>query len=169
MSAQYRGQLNYSEDNIRQARASLLRLYTALRDVVPAEPMTGSVYEDSFRKAMDDDFNTPEAYSVLFELAKDLNIAKSENRGDAPALAGLLRKLGCVLGLLSKDPESYIKGNDAASGDLDTAKIEELIQKRAEARKNKNWAEADRARNELQEMGILIEDGPTGTTWRRKD
>ena len=169
MSAQYRGQLNYSEDNIRQARASLLRLYTALRDVVPAEPQTGSVYEDNFRKAMDDDFNTPEAYSVLFELAKDLNIAKSENRGDAPALAGLLRKLGCVLGLLSKDPESYIKGNDAASGDLDTAKIEELIQKRAEARKNKNWAEADRARNELQEMGILIEDGPTGTTWRRKD
>ena len=169
MSAQYRGQLNYSEDNIRQARASLVRLYTALRDVTPAEPLQDSVYEENFRKAMNDDFNTPEAYSVLFELAKDLNIAKTAGSDRAGALAGLLRKLGGVLGILTGDAEAYVKGGDSAPDDLDTAKIEELIQIRAAARKNKNWAEADRARNELQAMGILIEDGPSGTTWRRKD
>ncbi len=169
MSAQYRGQLNYSEDNIRQARASLVRLYTALRDVTPAEPLQDSVYEENFRKAMNDDFNTPEAYSVLFELARDLNIAKTTGSDRAGALAGLLRKLGGVLGILTGDADAYVKGVDAASDDLDTAKIEELIQIRSAARKNKNWAEADRARNELQAMGILIEDGPAGTTWRRKD
>ena len=105
----------------------------------------------------------------LFELAKDLNIAKTAGSDRAGALAGLLRKLGGVLGILTGDAEAYVKGGDSASDDLDTAKIEELIQIRAAARKNKNWAEADRARNELQAMGILIEDGPSGTTWRRKD
>ncbi len=169
MSAQYRGQLNYSEDNIRQSRASLVRLYTALRDVPPADPLQDSVSEETFRTALKDDFNTPEAYSLLFELAKDLNTAKTAGSDRAGALAGLLRKLGGVLGILTGDADAYVKGGDGSSDDLDTAKIEELIQIRAAARKNKNWAEADRARNELQAMGILIEDGPSGTTWRRKD
>ncbi len=165
MSAQYRGQLNYSEDNIKQSKAALSRLYTALRDLPEASPATDTVYEENFKKAMDDDFNTPVAYSVLFDLARDININKTENPSKAAELGALLKKLGGILGLLGNDPEAYLKSDDKS----DTSEIEALIKTRNDARKVKNWALADEARNKLSEMGIVIEDGPNGTTWRRKN
>lgn len=161
-SAHYRSQLNYSEDNIRQARAALERLYTALRGVeasVTAEPVGD--YQQRFDAAMDDDFNTPEAFSVLFDLARDINKAEGVHKAE---LAGELRKLGGVLGLLQLDPEAYLKG-DAA--DDDVAEIERLIEQRNTARANKDWAAADEARDALTALGIVLEDGAQGTTWRR--
>ena len=167
MSAQYRGQLNYSTDNLEQSRAALSRLYTSLRGFSDAQPLENSEYEERFKKAMDDDFNTPLAYSVLFDLAKEINTIKNSDFEKASALAALLKKLGGVLGILQKDPEDYLKLQSSASDD-ETALIEELIKVRNEARKAKDWAKADEARNKLTQMGIVIEDGANGTTWRRK-
>ena len=167
MSAQYRGQLNYSTDNLEQSRAALSRLYTSLRGFSDAQPLENSEYEERFKKAMDDDFNTPLAYSVLFDLAKEINTIKNSDFEKASALAALLKKLGGVLGILQKDPEDYLKLQSSASDD-ETALIEELIKVRNEARKAKDWAKADEARNILTQMCIVIEDGANGTTWRRK-
>lgn len=165
LSAHYRSQLNYSEENIHQARASLERLYTALRGVVPdnsAEADYGG-YQTRFNQAMDDDFNTPEAYSVLFDLARDINKAGA---GEAAKLAAVLIRLGGILGLLQQSPEQFLQGS--GNDNEDVAEIERLIQVRADARKNKDWAAADAARDALTAMGIELEDGPQGTSWRRK-
>jgi len=166
LSAHYRSQLNYSEENIHQARASLERLYTALRGVNPDNSVDVDYggYQTRFNQAMDDDFNTPEAYSVLFDLARDINKA---GNAEAAKLAAVLIRLGGVLGLLQQSPEQFLQG---AGGDdqADVAEIERLIQVRADARKNKDWAAADAARDALTAMGIELEDGPQGTSWRRK-
>ena len=114
---------------------------------------------------MDDDFNTPEAYSVLFDLARAVNRLKGDGAADAAALAGRLRELGGVLGLLEQDPEAFFKGNEA---DDEVAEIEALIKARNDARAAKDWPAADAARNRLTEMGIVLEDGAGGTSWRRK-
>ena len=116
-----------------------------------------------FRQAMDDDFNTPEACAVLFDLASELNRSKS------PALAGQLRALGGLLGLLKRDPQVFLQATpaDASDGDWSADKIEAQIAERIAAKKAKNFAEADRIRAELLEAGIVLEDGPQGTTWRR--
>lgn len=167
MSAHYRSQLNYSEDNLKQARSALERLYTALRDV-PANPeadLNHGDYLQRFEKAMDDDFNTPEAFSVLFELAKDVNKAKSSDTALASELAGLLVKLGGIIGLLQLDPEQYLQS--AADDDVDVAEIERLILQRKQARESKDWAAADAARDALTAMGVVLEDGAQGTSWRR--
>ncbi|MDF2178076.1 cysteine--tRNA ligase [Aliiglaciecola sp. CAU 1673] len=170
LSAHYRSQLNYSEENIHQARAALERLYTALRDVDADSHVDVAFggYLARFNAAMDDDFNTPEAFSVLFELARDLNKYKQgdsvEDKAQAQKLAGVLVQLGAVLGLLQLPPEQYLQ---SGSDDLDVAEIERLIQARADARVSKDWAAADAARNALTEMGVVLEDGPQGTTWRR--
>lgn len=168
LSAQYRGQLNYSVDNIEQSRAALQRLYTALRGLPHGIAPTDSIYEDQFRKAMDDDFNTPLAYSVFFEIAKEINNVKNSDIEKAANLGALLKKLGGVLGLLALEPEKYLQGATGADVELDSAKIEELIATRQEARKARNWALADKARDELTAMGVVIEDGPNCTTWRLK-
>jgi cysteinyl-tRNA synthetase len=115
---------------------------------------------------MDDDFNTPEAYSVLFDLAREVNRLKSEGAADAPALAARLRELGGVLGLLEQDPEAFFQGG--AETDSEVAEIEALIKARNDARAAKDWPAADAARNRLTEMGIVLEDGAQGTSWRRK-
>ncbi len=169
MSGHYRSPLNYSDLNLQQARASLERLYTALRGVAEGEEQAAlsAPFEERFKAAMDDDFNTPEAYSVLFDLARDLNRAKQDSEADAVALAACLRRLGSVLGILQQQPEQFLQSGAAAEAD-DVAEIELLIKTRNEARASKNWALADEARNKLTEMGIVLEDGPQGTTWRRK-
>ena len=168
LSAQYRGQLNYSVDNIEQSRAALQRLYTALRGLPEGVAPVDSEYEEQFKKAMDDDFNTPLAYSVFFELAKEINNLRDKDLAKAADLGALLKKLGSVLGLLEQEPEKYLQGAQGAESSLDTAKIEALISARQEARKARDWALADKARDELAAMGVVIEDGPQGTTWRLK-
>ncbi|ALB61992.1 Cysteinyl-tRNA synthetase [Cronobacter condimenti 1330] len=168
MSGHYRSQLNYSEENLKQARASLERLYTALRGTdSEAAPAGGEAFETRFVEAMNDDFNTPEAYSVLFDMAREVNRLKAEDSSAANQLAAHLRKLAAVLGLLEQEPEQFLQSGAQANDD-EVAEIEALIVKRLEARKAKDWAAADAARDRLTEMGIILEDGPQGTTWRRK-
>ncbi|GKV89596.1 cysteine--tRNA ligase [Pectobacterium carotovorum] len=168
MSGHYRSQLNYSEDNLKQARAALDRLYTALRGTdASVAAHGGDEFEARFREAMDDDFNTPEAYSVLFDMAREVNRLKAEDVQAANQLASALRKLSGVLGLLEQDPEQFLQ-NGAQVDDEEVKEIEALIQQRKDARAAKDWALADQARDRLNEMGIVLEDGPQGTIWRRK-
>ncbi|QKJ86248.1 Cysteine--tRNA ligase [Paramixta manurensis] len=168
MSGHYRSQLNYGEDNLKQARAALERLYTALRHTdANAAVAGGEAFEARFRAAMDDDFNTPEAYSVLFDLAREVNRLKSEDSAAANGLAARLRQVASVMGLLEQDPEQFLQSG-AQTNDDEVAEIEALIKQRLEARQAKDWAMADHARDRLNEMGIVLEDGPQGTTWRRK-
>jgi cysteinyl-tRNA synthetase len=165
LSGHYRSQLNYTEDNLKQAKAALERLYTALRGVTPNLDVELSDYAEvtKFVTAMDDDFNTPEALSVLFELAKGLN--KQDDASKAADLAGVLVKLGEVLGILQSSPEAYLQGEQ---NDDEVAQIEALIVKRNQARADKDWGAADEARDALTAMGIVLEDGPEGTTWRKQ-
>jgi len=169
MSGHYRSQLNYSEENLKLARTSMERLYTALRGTdASALPAGGEAFEARFRAAMDDDFNTPEAYSVLFDMARDINRLKAENPAAANGLAAELRRLAGVLGLLAQDPEQFLQSGAQADDNGEVAEIEALIKQRNDARASKNWAMADQARDRLNEMGIVLEDGAAGTTWRRK-
>ena len=170
MSGHYRSQLNYSEDNLKQARSALERLYTALRGTVHSdvEFARSAQYVERFKEAMDDDFNTPVAYAVLFDLAKEVNNAKQAgNSEEANSAATCLRTLAAVLALLEQDAEVFLQSG-AQADDSEVAEIESLIQQRLDARKAKDWAAADAARDRLNEMGIVLEDGPQGTTWRRK-
>ncbi|HEY1843399.1 MAG TPA: cysteine--tRNA ligase [Buttiauxella sp.] len=168
MSGHYRSQLNYSEENLKQARTSLERLYTALRGTDSSvQPAGGEAFEARFREAMDDDFNTPEAYSVLFDMAREVNRLKTEDLAAANGLAAALRQLSGVLGLLEQEPEAFLQSG-AQADDGEVAEIERLIKQRNDARKAKDWALADQARDRLNEMGIVLEDGAAGTTWRRK-
>jgi cysteinyl-tRNA synthetase len=168
MSGHYRSQLNYSEENLKQARSALERLYTALRGTDKSVAAAGGeAFEARFVEVMNDDFNTPEAYSVLFDMAREVNRLKTEDLAAANALASHLRKLSAVLGLLEQEPETFLQSS-AQADDGEVAEIEALINARLEARQSKDWAAADAARNRLTEMGIILEDGPQGTTWRRK-
>ncbi len=161
LRAHYRSPLNYSDKHLEEAKSGLARLYTALK----AAPAVGSPidWQDAraaqFRAAMDDDFNTPEAIAVLFELANEAN-----KPGGAGA-AGLLQQLGGVLGLLGRPAEAFLQG--ALPEGWTAARIEQGIAARAAAKKAKDYAEADRIRKALLEAGIALEDGPQGTTWRR--
>ena len=167
LSSHYRSPLNYSEDRLRQADAALRRLYTALRGFGGSPDEPDAEWLARFRAAMDDDFNTPEAISVLFELAREVNRAREPGTVDrAGALAGTLRVLGATLGLLGTDPEAYLRGEPAAGGPGD-AEIEAMIAERAAARARRDWAEADRWRDSLAAAGVVIEDGAQGTVWRR--
>lgn len=168
LSAQYRSALNYSQENLDNARSSLARLYTALRDVKVGAPQGGEEYVERFKAFMDDDFNTPGAMSVLFELARAVNRSSG---AEAEGLAGRLVELGSVLGILYQEPTVFLQGgaavSDSGEADEETARIEALIEERKQARARKDFAAADAARNQLTAMGIVLEDGPQGTTWRR--
>ena len=166
LSTHYRSQLNYTEENLNLAQTALERLYTALRGTdANAKASGGEAYEEAFKAAMNDDFNTPNAVSTLFEMAREINKLKTEDKAKADGLAASLRELASVLGLLEQDPETFLQGN---SNDDEVAKIEALIKQRNDARAAKDWANADAARDALNEMGIVLEDGPQGTTWRKK-
>jgi len=167
-SGQYRSQLNYSTDNLDQAKAALERIYTALRDVDVCQDFEldkQNPFVVEFCKAMDDDFNTPQALSVLFEIAKQLNVAKQEQAENVNELAGTLKELGSLLGLLQQSPESFLQGS---GNDDEVAEIEALIAQRNQARADKNWALADEARDKLNAMNIVLEDSAGKTTWRKK-
>ena len=153
----YRSSLNYSDVHLNDAKGALKRLYTALQAVPPA--LVNIDWTDSsaarFKAAMDEDFGTPEAVAVLFELAGEANRSGSAER------SGLLKALGGLLGLLQTDPTVYLQ----AGAGLDEAAIQAQIQARADAKKAKNFAEADRIRNDLLAQGIVLKDSAAGTTW----
>ncbi|MFC1090595.1 cysteine--tRNA ligase [Pasteurella multocida] len=166
LTAHYRSQLNYSEENLNLAHSALERLYTALRGTDPTAVVTeGQHYCEAFKEAMDDDFNTPKAISVLFEIAREINKLKNEDKSKANALAARLRELAGILGLLYQDPEQFLQ---SGSDNDEVALIEALIKQRNDARAAKDWASADAARNKLAEMGVVLEDNVNGTTWRKQ-
>ena len=168
LASHYRSPLNYSDQMLDSAGAALTRLYTALRGIEVTEPgETGKEYIQRFEKVMDEDFNTAEAVAVLFDLANQINKTKNKAPETASALAATLKQLAGVLGLLQDDPETYLKSGGATGG-LSDDEIEILIQQRAQAKVDKNWAESDRIRDELKEQGIVLEDKGPETTWRRE-
>jgi cysteinyl-tRNA synthetase len=168
IASHYRSPLHYSDDNLEHAKASLARLYTALRGLPATNTPLDDAYKTRFQTAMDDDFNTPEALSILFDLARETNRLRSSHPESAAHLASNLRQLGAVLGLLQDDPETFLQGHpqEMAEG-LSASDIEALIAQRNAARKAKNWAEADRIRGQLAAADIVLEDGADGTIWRR--
>ncbi|MCF7993193.1 MAG: cysteine--tRNA ligase [Thiohalocapsa sp.] len=168
LTSHYRSPLNYDDEHLKNARAALTRLYTALRGLPQADAAGGETFRARFDAAMDDDFNTPEALAVLFDLAREINRVRAADEAAAAALAAQLRDLGGALGLLGQDPEAYLRaGTGAGEAVLSDAEIETLIGARNAARKAKNWAEADRIRDQLQDAGIVLEDAAGGTSWRR--
>jgi len=165
LTSQYRSPLNYSDEHLDNARNALTRFYTALRGLPEATPTADTQFEKDFHAAMQDDFNTPEALATLFELVREINRVRADDEAVAASLGALLRQLGDLIGILQSDAESYLRGGPIANdGDAD---IDALVAQRNEAKANKNWGTADEIRNKLQEMGIVLEDGPSGTTWRR--
>jgi len=175
LSSHYRGPINYSEENLCQADAALSRLYLSLRDVSPTAPPPSGDWTGRFREAMDDDFNTPEALAVLQSLARELNTAKAAGDTAAAAqLAAELKSLAGTLGILTYEPgewlamRSELTAGESTGEEIDDSQIGALIEARRAARRAKDWAESDRIRDELAAAGVILEDGPAGTTWRRK-
>ncbi len=166
LASHYRSPLNYSDDSLEQAKSALTRLYTALKDLPEDAVAEGGDYERRFFEAMDDDFNTPVAVSVLFDLAHDLNKARAAGPDAAARLGAILRRLGGILGVLQRNPEDFLKGGSRDG--LSNEEIETLIAGRLAARKARDWAESDRIRDALKAQGVLLEDGKHGTTWRRE-
>ncbi|WP_423357414.1 cysteine--tRNA ligase [Pseudomonas citronellolis] len=164
VSSHYRSPINYSEDNLKEAKGALERFYTALRGLPEVEAAGGEAFAERFAAAMDDDFNTPEAVAVLFEMAREVNRLREADLQAAAALAAKLRELAGLLGVLQLEPDAFLQAG--AAGKVDAAQVEALIQARLEARAAKNWAESDRIRDELTAMGVVLEDGKGGTTWR---
>ena len=165
LSSHYRSQLNYSLSQLEQTQNSLDTLYQALRGLdldSDIEIDDQNVFRQRFDAAMNDDFNTPEAIAVLFDVAKLVNTAKQEGEDYANELGMILCDLGEIIGLLERDPEDYFK-----RGDVDPAQVEALIQQRNDARASKDWVKADEVRDRLSEMGIVLEDNANGTIWRK--
>ncbi len=162
LRAHYRSALNYSDAHLDDARNALKRLYTALASVPAAQaPIDWTdEYAARFKAAMDEDFGTPEAVAVLFELASEVNRSRSAER------AGLLKALGAILGLLQEAPTAFLQGGSVAGG-LDEAAIQAQIEARAVAKAAKDWPQADRIRKALLEQGVVLKDGPAGTSWER--
>jgi len=166
LASQYRSPLNYSDQLLDSARTALSRLYNTLRGLdVPSDYDQDEPAVATFRAAMDDDFNTPEAIAVLFDLANQVNRLRDEGDDAMLGKAAALKGLANVLGLLESDPESFLKS--AASDDDDSAEIDALVEARIRARQEKDWAEADRIRDELDARGIVLEDKDGKTHWRR--
>tara|TARA_R110000868_G_scaffold155041_8_gene381449 strand:- start:1286 stop:2671 length:1386 start_codon:yes stop_codon:yes gene_type:complete len=164
VSSHYRSAINYSEDNLKEAKGALERFYHALKGLPQAEPKGGEVFAARFAAAMDDDFNTPEACAVLFDMVREVNRLKESDLGAAASLAARVQQLADVLGVLQLEPDAFLQAG--AAGKIDSAAVEALIQARLQARADKNWAESDRIRDELTAMGVVLEDGKGGTTWR---
>ncbi len=166
LSSHYRSPLNYSLENLNEARAALLRLYTSLRDVPDNGASVLQDYMDEFNTVMDDDFNTARAIAVLHELAHEINRA-DKHSAYARSLAATLKHLGGILGLLQESPVKYLQSQAGQTDTTSNEAINALVAQRNQARKDRNFKEADRLRDELQQMGISLEDTSAGTVWRR--
>ncbi|MEX0383961.1 cysteine--tRNA ligase [Spiribacter pallidus] len=169
LSSHYRSPLNYTADALDQARASMERLYLALRGGERDDQPGGhdKAYAERFYAAMDDDFNTPLALAVLFDLAREVNRAREAGESDrADGLAGELRRLGHMLGLLQGDAEGFLQGG-SAEDPAEVARINALVAERDQARAQRDFARADAIRDQLIGEGIVLEDGTGGTRWRR--
>jgi cysteinyl-tRNA synthetase len=163
LSSQYRSAINYSEDSLKEAQSKLERFYNTLAGVeVGAVADIANEYSERFHLAMDDDFNTPEAIAVLFDLSRTINKTTGDEQAE---LAGQLRYLGSVLGCLQSDAQAFLQGGGA---DGEHEWIAAMIVKRADAKKAKDFATADAVRDELLAKGIVLRDSPEGTTWSRQ-
>ena len=163
LQTHYRQQQDFVKDNLRQAKATLDRFYGALRTVAEIDPAESSA--DAVVAALSDDLNTPAALAALHASLSALN--RADDAGEKALRKGELLAGGALLGLLQQDPESWFQGGAGGSGALDDAAIDALILRRAEARKARDFAESDRIRDELADSGIILEDTPDGTIWRR--
>ena len=162
LSSHYRSPLNYSDEQLNEAGAALTRLYTALRGLPNSNVALEASYVERLQQAMNDDFNTPVALSVLFDLARELNKSK-DNAEQAASLSATLRHLAGLLGLLQDDADAFLQG------DNEDDSVEQQIQARIAAKKAKDWALADKIRDDLKAQGIILEDSPNGSTsWRRE-
>lgn len=185
LSSHYRSPLNYSDEQLNDAGTALTRLYTALRGCDCRDAVMDADYKARFEQAMDDDFNTPVAVSVLFDSARELNKAKEGDQEKTHMLAATLKQLGGLLGILQDDPDAFLKrpvvymnvqghGFDvfpiiSDAEVLTEENIEQQIQARLDAKKAKNWALSDQIRNDLKQQSVILEDAPNGTTsWRRE-
>ncbi|MBZ5756031.1 cysteine--tRNA ligase [Pseudomonas sp. S5(2021)] len=167
VSSHYRSPINYSEDSLREAKGALERFYNGLKGLPEATPAGGETFVERFGAAMDDDFNSPEACAVLFDMVREVNRLRESDLQAAAALAARLKELAGVLGVLQLEPEAFLQAG--AEGKVDAAEVEALIAARLAARAEKNWAESDRIRDQLTAMGVVLEDGKGGTTWRLAD
>ena len=165
MSSHYRSAINYSEENLQTAYGALERFYNALKGLEAGQGVApaNSEYELRFHEAMDDDFNTPEAIGVLFELVREINRLRDTDIGQAQQLTALLKKLGGILGILEMSAEDFLReGGD----DIDAEHVESLIARRKQAREDKDWALADQIRDELTALNVVVEDKDGVTSWR---
>ncbi|MBX9714205.1 MAG: cysteine--tRNA ligase, partial [Pseudomonadaceae bacterium] len=167
IASHYRSPINYSEDNLRESKAALERFYNALKGLPEAEPAAADEFVARFSAAMDDDFNTASACSVLFELAREVNRLRDSDIQAAAALAARLKSLAALLGVLQLEPEAFLQAD--AAGRVDAAAVEALIEARLAARAAKDWAASDQIRDQLSAMGVLLEDAKGVTTWRLAD
>lgn len=164
VSSHYRSPINYSEDSLKEARGALERFYLALKDLPQVAAAGGEQFSERFAAAMNDDFNSPEACAVLFDMVREINRLKATDQNAAAALAARMRELASVLGVLQLDADAFLLAG--GEGKLAAADIEALIAQRLAAREAKNWAESDRIRDELAEQGVILEDSQGKTSWR---
>ncbi|WP_028694238.1 cysteine--tRNA ligase [Pseudomonas cremoricolorata] len=167
VASHYRSAINYSEDSLRDAKAALERFYHALRGLPRVAAQGGEAFVERFATAMNDDFGTPEACAVLFDLVREINRLRDSDPQAAAGLAGRLRELGDVLGVLQLDADQFLRAG--AESKVDAAEVEALIAARLQARSEKNWAESDRIRDQLTALGVVLEDSKGTTTWRLAD
>ena len=167
VSSQYRSPIDYSEQSLLEAKVGLERMYTSLQGQALAGEYLPSTYSERYQEAMDDDFNTPVAISVLFDLVRELNKAKAAGADNAPILAKELSVLAELLGLLLQDPEYFLK-NSVVNDGISEEEIDALIAERIQARKDKNFARSDEIRDSLADQGITLLDTREGTSWTRR-
>ena len=166
-ASHYRSQIDYAEDALVEAQRALDRLYTAMDQLELKGMSLEGPYLDRFNSAMDDDFNTREAISVLFKMAREVNRLKRDTDPQAAVLASQMRGLGNILGLLELDPQAYLKG-EAGEGDLADANVDALVVQRQQAKSDRNFALSDQIRDQLKVAGIVLEDSKEGTVWKRE-
>jgi cysteinyl-tRNA synthetase len=167
IASHYRSPINYSEDSLREAKSALERFYNALKGLPEAAPAAADDFVARFTAAMDDDFNTASACSVLFELAREVNRLRESDLAGAAALAARLKSLAALLGILQLAPDEFLRGD--AGGRVDVLAVEALIEARLRARSNKDWAASDQIRDQLAALGVVLEDTKGVTTWRLAD